>query len=101
MTVAASAIRPCVRSTPSPPSAKSVTECPVLPRGRVGIIDAFRDGLILGIVTPSRQRAAVRRRQDFVPDQPISYEATLDEWSTYGAADFLDTTGSVMRFPGS
>ncbi len=41
------------------------------------------------------QRAAVRKRQEFVPDQPISYETTLDERTTYGAMDFLDTTGGA------
>ena len=35
---------------------------------------------------------AVRTLREFVPDQPISYETTLDEWTTYAAIDFLDTT---------
>ncbi len=49
----------------------------------------------------AQQHAAVRKRQDFVPDQPISYEATLDEWTTYGAGDFLDATGLVRSSSGS
>jgi len=37
--------------------------------------------------------AAVRKRQEFVPDKPISLGTTFDEYCSYGAIDFLDTTG--------
>src|SRR5687767_12714885 len=36
MTSTASRVRPCVRSTPSPPRPKVVTSSPVRPRGRFG-----------------------------------------------------------------
>src|SRR5262245_25942508 len=78
MTRIASAVRPCVRSTPSPPRPKSVTAQPVLPRirrGKGGACTAvlFASGMVFStdrcfanakeVVLTAHEQAVIRDRR--------------------------------------